>query len=146
MEYHKIGLRKACRVCGKRVNKAKGRDRSYLVDEHSRELAVVFNIDTSSDCEDTHPLSFCHLCRVFMRSWQTRGGTAPAVGRVFSWAKHTEPTCMVSKRAHTSNFASNNHNVRSVSTSHCSKQEAKVELEVNVEGPKQTPARRSYLG
>ena len=97
MEYHIIELKKACRVCGKRVNKAKGRERSYLVAEHGRELADIFCIDTSSDSEDIHPLSFCHPCRTFMRLWHTRGSNAPSVGRVFEWAKHSEHTCMVSE-------------------------------------------------
>lgn len=94
MEYHAKELKKACRVCGKRVSKAKGRTRSYLVAEHRKDLAEVFAIDVSFDTEDTHPLSFCHSCRSLMRLSDTRG--AP-VGRVFTWAKHSEPTCTVSE-------------------------------------------------
>ena len=54
MEFHKNGLDKTCRVCGERLNKAKGRERSYLVAEHNKELAEVFSIDASSDDTDTH--------------------------------------------------------------------------------------------
>lgn len=96
MEYHTNELGKACRVCGKRVSKAKGRSRSFLVAQHSQELAEVFSIDVSSDSEDIHPLSFCLPCRAFMGSWHTRKGDAPAVGRVYTWAKHTDPDCVVS--------------------------------------------------
>ena len=96
MEYHKNELGKACRVCGKRVNKAKGRSRSFLAAEHSQELAEVFSIDVSSDCEDIHPHSFCLSCRAFMGSWYTRKGSVPAVGRVYTWARHTDLDCVVS--------------------------------------------------
>ena len=71
MDHHKNELKKACRVCGKRLKKAKGRERSYLVQDFSRELNEVFHVDTSNDSEDIHPISFCHSCRVFMRSWHT---------------------------------------------------------------------------
>lgn len=97
MEYHTNELGKVCRVCGKRLNKAKGRERNYLVAEHSKELATVFSIDVSSDCDDTHPLQLCHTCSTFMRFWQTRGVDTPSVGRVFIWAQHSEPECMVRK-------------------------------------------------
>lgn len=40
MDYHKSELRKACRVCGKRVNKAKGRERSFLVSAHKEQLLL----------------------------------------------------------------------------------------------------------
>lgn len=96
MDYHKNELAKACRVCGMRIRKAKGRDRSYFVVEYTRELTEVFGLSTSDDDEHIHPQSFCHSCRVFMRSWHTRGNDTPAVGRVFLWEKHTEPHCMVS--------------------------------------------------
>ena len=96
MEYHKKELEKACRVCGKRVKKAKGRDRNYSVAEFSKELAEMFGIDASKDSKDTHPLSFCHCCRTFMRSWHDREVDAPSVGRVFTWTKHIEPDCTVS--------------------------------------------------
>jgi hypothetical protein len=100
MEYHMNGLKKACRVCGGRLYKAKGRQRCHLVEEHKEELAEVFNIDVSRDSEDTHPLSFCQPCRAFMASWHSRGGNAPAVGRVSSckWKCHSEPQCMVRAR------------------------------------------------
>ena len=62
MDYHKNELERACRVCGKRLCKAKKRERSHLVQEHSSELAQVFQIDTSGDSEDTHPTLFCHPC------------------------------------------------------------------------------------
>ena len=89
MEFHKNGLDKTCRVCGERLNKAKGRERSYLVAEHNKELAEVFSIDASSDDTDTHPASFCHSCRSFMHLWHTRELNTPPVGRVFTWAKHS---------------------------------------------------------
>jgi hypothetical protein len=96
MEYHKNELGKVCRVCGKRMSKAKGRSRSFLVAQHIQGLAEVFSIDATSDSEDIHPLSFCLSCRSFMGSWCTRKGGAPAVGRVYTWVRHTDPDCVVS--------------------------------------------------
>ena len=97
MDYHKSELQKACRVCGKRLNRAKGRERSHLVQEHSSDLAQVYQIDTSGDTEDTHPTLFCHKCQVFMRSWRKSAERrAPAVGRIYTWQKHTENDCVVS--------------------------------------------------
>lgn len=95
MEYHVSQLRKVCRVCGKRLNKSKGKEpeRGYLVEDSSKELAEVFGLDTSEDQDDTHPKKFCHTCRVYMRRWHTRGEGTPAVGR---WVKHSEPECTVS--------------------------------------------------
>lgn len=69
MEYHTNELKKVCRVCGKRLSKAKGRDRSYLVSDNNKELAEVFGIDASSDSPDIHPVNFCHSCRVYICSW-----------------------------------------------------------------------------
>ena len=97
MDFHMTQLKQVCRVCGKRLSKAKERDRSYTVAEHSRELAEVFGIEVACDSPDTHPLSFCHICRVFMRSWHTRGRSVPSVGRVFTWFRHSELNCSVSK-------------------------------------------------
>ena len=57
MEYHRGELKRVCRVCGRRVNKAKGRERQYLVTEFTRELGEVFRIDVSGDSDDIHPLS-----------------------------------------------------------------------------------------
>lgn len=106
MEYHMSELRKVCRVCGKRVNKAKGRERNYLVAEYSKELAEVFSIDASTDSENIHPFQFCHSCHTAIRFWNTRGGDTPSVGRVFMWAKHSEPECMVSKKLYLMHYQS----------------------------------------
>lgn len=95
IEYHTTELKKVCRVCGKRVQKAKGRERSYLVTEKTEDLSEVFRIDVSNDSEDTHPPSFCHSCWTFMHFWHTRGTNAPSVGRVFTWIGHSEPECTV---------------------------------------------------
>ena len=97
MDYHTNELKKVCRVCAKRLKKAKGKHRSFPVSEHSRELYEVFRIDTSADEEDTHPLFFCLSCKVFMGSWHSRGGGAQALGRAYTWEKHREVECMVSK-------------------------------------------------
>ena len=98
MEYHRGELKRVCRVCGRRVNKAKGRERQYLVTEFTRELGEVFRIDVSGDSDDIHPRQFCHPCRTTIKNWHTRGRDAPSVGRVFTWTKHHEKECTVSFR------------------------------------------------
>lgn len=96
MDFHTSELVKVCRVCGKRVSKAKGKERSNVCMKYRKELAEVFSIDVSSDCEDIHPLQFCQSCRVAIGNWYTRGGISPSVGRVFQWTKHAESECRVS--------------------------------------------------
>lgn len=84
-------------MCGKRLNKAKGRDRSYIVEEKKEELVQVFGLDTSTDSPDIHPYKFCHSCMVYIRSWKQRGGGQQSQSRVYMWTPHNEPECTVSK-------------------------------------------------
>lgn len=97
MDYHRNELKKVCRVCGKRLNKAKGRDRSYVVEAKKEELDQVFGLDTSTDSPDIHPPKFCHLCMVYIRSWRQRGGGGlQSLSRVYKWTAHNEQECTVS--------------------------------------------------
>lgn len=95
MEFHTTELKKACRVCGKRLNKAKGRERSYAASEYAQQLADTFRIDVSGDRKDTHPLLFCNSCHRAIRHWQTKGGNTPSASRVFMWGKHSGTECTV---------------------------------------------------
>ena len=97
MEFHMSELKKACRVCGRRLRKAKKeRDRSYVCKEHSKDLAEVFQIDIGSDSEDTHPLLFCLSCfTVIAKRISTGGRNVPPVGRLFQWNKHDGSECRV---------------------------------------------------
>ena len=80
MEYHTTELNKACRVCGKRLNKSKGkRARSYLVAEHPRDMKEVFALDVSMDSPHIQPPSFCFSCRAFMTTWHKRASGIPAL-------------------------------------------------------------------
>ena len=98
MNFHAIELDKVCRVCGKRLHKAKRRDRKHNASEHSADLASVFKIDVSSDIKGIHPPHFCHPCHTFLRFWKAgKKGDTLLVGRVFSWYEHTEPQCKVRK-------------------------------------------------
>ena len=98
MEFHNSELKKVCRVCGRRLKKAKKeRERSYVSKEYIKELCEVFHIDVSSDCEDTHSLLFCLSCFTVITKWHTtRGGNVPPVARVFQWERHDESDCRVS--------------------------------------------------
>lgn len=93
MEYHTTQLKITCRICGKRLHKAKGRARSYPVSNSIEELAKVFGIDASSDQPDIHPPSFCHSCKCVIRS---RGDSIRPVKQGFVWSKHSDPVCSVS--------------------------------------------------
>lgn len=96
MEYHKNELEKVYRVCGRRLNKAKGRNRSYMVTAKKEELAQVFGLDTSSDSPDIHPQKLCHSCMVYIRSWQKRSGSLQSLSRTYKWTAHSELGCTVS--------------------------------------------------
>jgi hypothetical protein len=95
MEFHIKELKKVCRVCGNRTNKAKGRERVHLVAQHKESLATVFSLDVSGDTVDTHPIHLCHSCKTLIRCWEKRGGAAPAVERVYKWTKHSDTDCKV---------------------------------------------------
>ena len=56
MEFHKENLLLHCRVCGKRLWKAKTKARvSYLCSEYKATLQQCFEIDTSQDDPSTPP-------------------------------------------------------------------------------------------
>ena len=94
MEFHSCELKKVCRVCGRRLKKAiKERDRSYECKQYIKELCEVFQIDVSSDCEDTHPLLFCLSCFTIIAKW--REGNVPPVARMFQWERYDESDCKV---------------------------------------------------
>ena len=62
MDFHRDELKKVCRVCSRRLKKAKGGERRYVCKEYFKELDVVFHINVSNGNEDIHPLHLCHPC------------------------------------------------------------------------------------
>ena len=67
MEVHTELLTKHCRVCGKRLSKAKSRSTSYSCSEHQDTLQTCFGIDLSLDTASVHPLRFCNRCYMITR-------------------------------------------------------------------------------
>lgn len=64
MEYHQEQLLKHCRICGNRLNKAKGRSQPvYSCTEHSADLAELAGVPNASseDCL-VYPQSYCNTC------------------------------------------------------------------------------------
>ena len=56
MESHQEQLAKHCRVCAKRLSKAKGRATStYNCSDYSAELMSCFGIDVHKDIDTIHP-------------------------------------------------------------------------------------------
>ena len=100
MDFHAQELAKACRVCGKRVHKAKGRERKYLATSYQKQILQVFGIDVSGDRAAIHPLYFCQPCRAFIATQD--GKDVVPVDRVFTWSEHTDTECTVSSKTYLS--------------------------------------------
>ena len=96
MEFHQLELRKHCRVCGKRLCKAKSKATVYPCSKHPKLLLKCFGIDVSQDDPTIHPLSFCNLLL-------DDGTKAAADGVHYSnsvqsmeWSSHVDSECGVS--------------------------------------------------
>ena len=70
VKYHQEQLQKFCRVCGGRLNKAKGRAQAvYSCSEYSLSLEKFAGISIQVAEEDsTFPMKFCNLCYVKLES------------------------------------------------------------------------------
>ena len=66
MEFHQEQLKKCCRVCGKRLLKAKGtKGKSHVFKccQNSAQLQKAFDINVQTDEALVHPEYFCLSCR-----------------------------------------------------------------------------------
>lgn len=96
MEFHQEQLMKCCRVCGKRLLKAKGNkgtSHTFECASHATELLEVFGLDVLSDECTTHPQHFCLSCRsVARRQIQavTKGVAYRGKKIEFNWLPHQE--------------------------------------------------------
>ena len=61
MEFHREQLAKHCRVCGKRLSKAKGRE-TYSCSDYPAQLMACFGINVHRDTDTLHPPQFCNPC------------------------------------------------------------------------------------
>ena len=97
MEYHLQQLSQHCRVCGKRLSKAKGRLISYNCGKHQEELKAIFNIDVSQDDIELHPSYFCQSCYCCMKRLakaMTQESPMRSSIAIYEWTPHTEG-CLV---------------------------------------------------
>ena len=105
MEFHAEQLALVCRVCGKRLKKARDKGQSYLCAKFSEELTRVFRIDTKNDTPQIHPSRFCLPCRqIISRSISAKktGDTyiTKSHQNVFEWHEHRVDDCSV-RHTHT---------------------------------------------
>lgn len=103
MEYHKEQLLISCRVCGKRLSKAKKHATSYSCEAHVLQLMTTFSVDVAADLPNVHPPKFCMLCYAILRkatSASQKGAAYSPVARAvpFQWISHTDPNCPVRSR------------------------------------------------
>lgn len=98
MEFHQLELQKQCRVCGKRLCKAKSKATVYPCIQHQDSLLKCFGIDMSQDDSTIHPLKLCNPCYSVTRRWAK--ALADGVHYTHSvqpidWSPHTESGCLV---------------------------------------------------
>ena len=87
-EYHQNQLAKHYRVCGKAV-----KGYAHSVNKDHRNLLAGAIIDTSQDCKEVHPNSFCNGC--YLTLWQMQaadfsGNVQETALRPFQWVPHQE--------------------------------------------------------
>lgn len=107
MEFHLQQLAKHCRVCGKRLCKAKGRASVYQCTDHIADLFTSFGVNVSSDDDDKiSPTKFCNPCYATMKRVIVAGKEGmPYTHTItpFVWTEHA-PDCSVRTNHHTREF------------------------------------------
>lgn len=98
MEFHQKQLGNHCRVCGKKLFKAKNKATVYQCTDHKDALLKCFEIYVSRDDPLTHPLKLCNPCYAVTR--RSAKATANRVHythtvEVMDWSPHTENGCLV---------------------------------------------------
>ena len=100
MEYHTEQLAKHCRVCGKRLSKAKGKSTVYNCCEYTDQLQACFGVDVGKDKEGIHPKNLCNPCYLITKRFAKarQAGVPYTFTRAsFTWTEHTH-TCLVRLR------------------------------------------------
>ena len=96
MEFHQLELRKHCRVCGKRLCKAKSKATVYPCSKHPNLLLKCFGIDVSQDDPTIHPLSFCNLLLDYGTKAAADGVHYSNSVQSMEWSSHVDSECGVS--------------------------------------------------
>ena len=99
MEKHLQQLEKHCRVCGRRLHKAKGRTQPiYQCTSFASDLHTSFGLDVSEDDGDIFPAHFCTPCYITMvRAVKAKEKGTPYFPTIkpFIWTRHTTLHCPV---------------------------------------------------
>ena len=97
MDYHIEQLQKHCRICGKRLCKAKGKKQPvYSCIDHREDILSLAGLDISSDDAVIAPSKFCNPCHLRInRAKKARlsGFPYPPV-QAMAWIPHQE-ICIV---------------------------------------------------
>ena len=86
-------LQRHCRVCGGRLNKAKGKVQPvYSCIDHSEDLQTIVGVYPHSEDKSTFPSNFCNQCRVrLVRAKKAREDSLPFQSIVpMEWCPHEE--------------------------------------------------------
>ena len=93
MEFHLQQLGKHCRVCGRRLTKAKGKAVFYNCKEYEDQLLASFSFSLGQDSPEVHPSHFCQSCYCSMkRSVKATDHSAPfQTSKVtYEWKYHSD--------------------------------------------------------
>lgn len=101
MEFHLEQLQKHCRICGKRLNRAKKNAQPvYSCSDHTGDLSALLGVKTSTEEDDqVFPQKFCKPCHTKL----TKAKKANQAGVPFyptvamEWTPHQED-CRVRKQ------------------------------------------------
>ena len=88
---HDLGM--LCRICGGRLQRAKGRSTVYNCVNHKQELVATFQIYVTSDTDEIHSQQFCNSCYAATHRHQTaesKGLPYRHAISVFEWEEHKE--------------------------------------------------------
>ena len=97
MDYHCEQLAKHCRVCGRRLSKAKGKCTVYSCTDYQDQLLACFGMDVSHDSKNVHPPKFCNPCyTITKRRAKAIQDEVPYTSSMvpFLWTEHTH-SCQV---------------------------------------------------
>lgn len=94
MEFHQQQLHKHCRVCGNRLNKAKGRAQPvYSCKEHSADLSEFAGVsDVPIEDSEVFPQWYCNSCKSRLNRAKAAakdGLPFPAI-TAMEWSPHQE--------------------------------------------------------
>ncbi len=101
MDYHQEQLQKHCRICGNRLNKAKGRQQPvYSCKEHVADLVGYTGVQNiSTNDSNIFPQLYCNPCHSRLNRAQRAandGVPFPSISAM-EWSPHQQEDCTVSR-------------------------------------------------